>query len=284
MQAVYTTTDAANPMSASLWVTLVLAPNKNVPTIHSVYGAVSKQANLSPGAIVSIKGSNLGNAGRQKFDGFGFYPTAADSTTVTFNGIPAALLKVTPERIDALVPYEMAGQGSAEVVVNTFLTQNSSEAYTVSIADTAPALFTADDSGSGQGLFKTPMGLNSPDNPVPQGSFISFRVAGLGRYLSTVKGLQAYPQLQVDGQVAVVVPDLLLQNPPFGVQTAFPITITIGGVNARFLVLQPIYYEVWDLLNVSVVVPEGLSSGPQPIVVQAGGYDNSAQNVTVSVQ
>ena len=99
-----------------------------------------------------------------------------------------------------------------------------------------------------------------------------------------MKGLQAYPPLQLDGQVAVIAPILLIQNPPFAVQPAFPINITIGGVNARFLVLQPIYYEVWDLVSVSVVVPEGLSSGQQPIVVKVGDYDNSAQNVTVSVQ
>ena len=40
----------------------------------------------------------------------------------------------------------------------------------------------------------------------------------------------------------------------------------------------------WSVLQVNAVVPAGLGSGPQPVVLKIGANDNSAQAVSLWVQ
>lgn len=292
--AVYKTTDPINPTSASLIVSLVLTPNLAQPLqIRSVVSSTSKQGNLAPGTLVSILGSGFGTAGQQKFDGFGFYPTSSDETSVTFNGFAAALLLVTPERIDAQLPYEVAGQQSADVAVSRYRFEGayagSSNTITVPINDTAPALFTADGSGSGQALvYGDASRLNSPDNPSATGTNISFQISGVGQYISTVQGFGPYlpPGLQQDGQIVLSNGIYLysITNPTYPVALTIPLSVTIGGVNAYVFSLQPVLYKLWDVLEVKATVPNGVAPGQQSIVVKIGNNDNAAQNTTISIQ
>ena len=105
---------------------------------------------LSPGALVSIFGSNLtGPTLSTTFDDTASYPTSVASTSVTFNSIAAPLLYVSPTQINAIVPFSLAGQTSLQVAVQRF--ERVSSTFTMPLQDTAPAIFTSTQSGTGQG-------------------------------------------------------------------------------------------------------------------------------------
>ena len=290
--AVYKTTDPLNPQSAFLSVALVLSPSKNAPDLQSVVSSTSRLGNLSPGVLISILGKNFGSAGPQQFDGFGFYPTIAEGTTVTFNGIAAPILNVSPWRIDAMVPYELAGQSSADVVVSTFTTDEgssrSSASLTVPLTDTAPALFTADGSGTGRALVYNDPNQNSPDSPLAADTQITFQVTGVGQYISQVKGFGPFNPagFQLTGQIVPYNGFQLYSRPqPLEpVRLSIPLTVTIGGLDTYVSSLQPLIYQPWDVLQVVATIPKGVPSGQQPIVVKIGNNDNSAQNVTIVIQ
>jgi hypothetical protein len=62
------------------------------PAVNSVVNSATQQPGISPGAIVSILGTNLGTppiTGR--FDSGGLYPTSLGNSTVTVNGAAAPL-------------------------------------------------------------------------------------------------------------------------------------------------------------------------------------------------
>ena len=71
--------------------------------------------------------------------------------------------------------------------------------------------------------------------------------------------------------------------PPFPVPVA-QVSLTIGGVNAdiQFAGGAPTFLS--GVLQVNAVVPTGLASGPQPLVLKIGENSNAQQQVTVAVQ
>jgi uncharacterized protein (TIGR03437 family) len=65
---------------------------------------------------------------------------------------------------------------------------------------------------------------------------------------------------------------------------AAPVSLTIGGLPARFLYIGPAPYRVFGMLQMNAVVPDGIESGPQPVVLTIGGNNNAQQQITVAVQ
>ena len=63
-----------------------------------------------------------------------------------------------------------------------------------------------------------------------------------------------------------------------------PVTVTIGGQTARQLYIGPAPYRVFGMLQVNAVIPEGVESGNQPVVLAVGDRDNSAQHVVIAVE
>jgi uncharacterized protein (TIGR03437 family) len=63
-----------------------------------------------------------------------------------------------------------------------------------------------------------------------------------------------------------------------------PVSVTIGGQPATIRYAGAAPYQVLGIFQVNAVVPEGIGSGPQPIVLTAGENSNSQQQVTVAVQ
>jgi uncharacterized protein (TIGR03437 family) len=117
-------------------------------SIRAVVNSASSEPVVSPGAMMSILGTSLGPVLSADYDVNGLYPTTLGNTTVTFNGVAAALLSTSPGRIEAVAPYEIAGQELAQVVVSHY--GQSSDPFDVLVADIAPAIFTAGPNGSGQ--------------------------------------------------------------------------------------------------------------------------------------
>jgi uncharacterized protein (TIGR03437 family) len=263
----FTTVDVT-PASTASGRVILMVPKEPPPAITSVVNAASLQPLLSPGALVSIIGSHLtGPTQSTNYDDTASYPTSVAGTSVTFNGIDAPLLYVSPGQINAIVPFALAGQKSVQVVVQRF--NQVSATVTLPFLDTSPAIFTAAQSGSGQGVIfqqgsDGQFTYNSADNPAPKGAALEIFATGSGAWTPP-------PQS-----------DVYLSPEPFTTQ---PVTVTIGGQPAKLLYAGTQGTQATrSVLQVNVVVPAGVGSGPQPVVLKIGANDNSQQNVTVWVR
>src|ERR1035438_7197819 len=144
----FTTVDQTPASTITKFLTLQVPPEPP-PAIQSVGNAASLQPLLSPGAMTSIFGSHLtGPTLSTNYDDTASYPTSVANTSVTFNGIVAPLLYMSPSQINVIVPFALAGQKSAQVVVTRF--NHVSSAFTVALQDTSPAIFTVGLGGTGQ--------------------------------------------------------------------------------------------------------------------------------------
>lgn len=243
------------------------------PTINSIVNASTLQPGISPGAIVTILGDHLGPPGGaasgpsnstlhpEQF----FYPTGLGNTVVTFNGVPAPLLYVGANQVNAIVPFDVTGQSNVNISLqHSFITPAT---FTATIQDTSPGIFTIPPTGNGQGAIINYGGyLNGPDHPAPAGSPISIYATGAGVWNPTLpNGL------------------VVSQAPPFPIPRA-SVSVTIGGQPAQVTYAGVAPGMVAGLLQVNAIVPNGLAPGPQTVILKMGSYDNSSQQVTVEVQ
>jgi uncharacterized protein (TIGR03437 family) len=253
------------------------------PGITSVVNAATLQPSVSPGELVSIFGANLGTQSiTAQYNTAGFYPIDLSQRNyqgtgvrdgVTFNGISAPLLYESTGQINAVVPYGVAGKKNVDVIVTHNLF--ASAPFTVPILDTSPGIFTVTQNGNGQGAIlnndnfnSTIITANSADNPAPKGSVISIFATGGG----------VLNQMVPDGIVLLNIAD-----PPGYVPSA-KVSLTIGGQQAlvQYAGLAP--FLVAGMIQVNALVPFGIGSGPQPVVLTIGQNSNPPQSVTVAVQ
>jgi uncharacterized protein (TIGR03437 family) len=233
-------------------------------------------ANLAPGQLVSIFGSDLAS-GLQSNDTVPLSTSLSDSVSVTFNGIQAGLDFVSPGQINAQLPWNVlpggAGTGTATVVVTRNGT--ASAQAVINIGATAPGIFSVS-FGTGYAI-----AINSADGQLaaPAGG---------------IPGLLTHPAKA--GDVLIVYTtglgpvDIPITNggipptgPPFANTVARP-TVLIGGVPAQvaFSGLTPQFPGVNQL---NVVVPAGVTAGASiPLQIQVSGGALSRADVVIAVQ
>jgi uncharacterized protein (TIGR03437 family) len=133
----------------------------------------------------------------------------------------------------------------------------------VAAASTAPGVFTADGSGSGQAAATNQDGTrNGTASPAPAGSVLSLYATGEG---------QTSPA-GVDGKLAAV---------PLP-QPLAAVTVTLGGVAAEVRYAGGAPGLIAGVMQVNVVVPGGLA-GAVPVVLTVGGVASQG-GVTVAVR
>ncbi len=219
--------------------------------------------------MVSILGSHLtGPTQATTFDPTASFPTSVAGTIVTFNGIAAPLLYISPTQINAIDPFALAEQTSAQVAVQRL--NLTTPIFTVPLQSTAPGIFAAAQTGAGHGAFLQQgsdgtFSYNSSGNPAPAGTGLEIFATGMGVWTPAPHS------------------DVFLFGEAFTTQ---PVLVTIGGQPAKILYAGTLGSALssWSVLQVNVVVPAGLTSGPQPVVLKIGANDNSQQNVTVWAQ
>jgi uncharacterized protein (TIGR03437 family) len=72
-------------------------------------------------------------------------------------------------------------------------------------------------------------------------------------------------------------------DPPYYVPQV-AVSLTVGGQAANILYAGAAPGQVSGLMQVNAVVPNGIGSGAQPVVLTIGSNNNSQQGVTVAVQ
>jgi uncharacterized protein (TIGR03437 family) len=251
----------------------------NLPTIFGVFSAASyANATVSPGELVTMFGSNIGPAIPADMSIAGGYVTTnLGNVTVTFSGVNAPILYVSLNQITVQVPYEVTVGPGQPVIVS--YAGNLPAVTTVTVAATAPGIFSADGSGLGEaaaintGATSGLVTLNSTTNPANIGDTVSLFLTGEGNYNpAPLAGLS---------NTGFIIP---VGFTPLPQMSPLP-TVTIGGVNASAGISYagPVPGSILGVLQINVVVPLGSSTGQAvPVAVVIGGV--SAQTtITLNV-
>jgi len=113
-----------------------------VITPGGIVNAASYQANLAPGALATLYGTELadGSPAIQTTTGF---PTTAGSVTVSVNNVNAPLIYVSPKQINFQLPWETPVGTPVPVVVTRDKTPSTAVNITLAAAE-APSMFLND--------------------------------------------------------------------------------------------------------------------------------------------
>jgi len=262
--------DAVNG-SQEIAVTLTVMPEAfTLPEVSSVVNAATFATGaLAPGSLVSIYGSGLaeGLAEAATIP----LPGTLGNTSVTFNGIAAPLLFVSPGQINAQLPWNVlpAGSegGSATVVVNR--AGSVSPPRNFEVGRFLPGIFSLGSKQiqalaiNGNGSLAAPEGSipGFRTEPAKIGSTIVVLATGLGSVNPTLEN----GRNSLDGLRRT---------------TSTP-TVLIGGAQAR-IVFAGMSPEFVGVNQINVEVPD-IMPGNVPIQVQLGGVTTPSQ-LTIAVQ
>ena len=229
-------------------------------------GASNLVGAIAPGEVVVLYGSGLGPANLTTFQLVnGNVPPSVAGTSVYFNGAPGPVLYTSSTQVGAIVPFGLNG-ASAQVYVS--YQGQTSAPIEVPVAPAAPALFAANDSGTGQAAAVNQDGTyNNAANPASSGGWVSLYGTGFG---------QTNPPGE-DGALSLVPPAGVLPLPVLQ-----PVTVTIGGIPANSNYAGGAPYLVQGVMQVNAQIPSGLAAGNAAVVVTVGTIQSQA-GVTVAV-
>jgi len=242
---------------------------REVPLVNAL-GGIQNAASyatgaVSPGEIVILYGAGLGPAalaGAQIDGNSGLLQTTVAGTAVWFNGIPAPIVYTSANQVAAVVPYGTADSSTARILVN--YRGDNVAASTVTIAPSAPGIFTTGP-GTGQAAALNPDGsVNSASNPAAAGSIIVLFLTG--------EGQTAPPG--VDGRIAAAAP---LPAP------VLPVTVSIGGQPAALVYAGAAPDEVAGVMQVNARIPAGVTGDAVPVSVRIGSA-SARDGATIAVQ
>ena len=236
-----------------------------ISALGVVNAASYESGAVSPGEIITIYGQGIGPPEvtlQVPTVEQGFGNVLAD-TRVYFDGVAAPLIYVWAKQLSAIVPYSVAGKSSTELAVD--YAGSVSNTVEIPVAASMPGIFALDATGQGQGAVLHPdYKVNSPANPAPPGSIILLYTTGEGQ---TDPG-------GVDGQLAVsVYPAPLL-----------PVSVRSVGIEATVLYAGAAPGLVAGVMQVNVVVPEGVTPGDTVPVILKVGERISQPGITVAVR
>jgi uncharacterized protein (TIGR03437 family) len=220
---------------------------------------------FAPGDILAIFGTGLGPTALtqlQLTDNGQSVSTVLAGTRVLFDGMPAPLLYTSAAQVAVVVPYSVSGHARTQVQVE-YLGQLS-YAVTVPVAESDPAIFTADASGKGTAAaLNEDLTVHRPMNPANKGAMITVYATGAG--------LMNPPS--ADGQV----------EGSNLAHTVLPVSVTVDGIEAKVVYAGSAPSLVSGVLQVNVEVPVSLIDyGPKSIRLKVGNR-TSPDGVTITV-
>jgi uncharacterized protein (TIGR03437 family) len=230
-----------------------------------VDGASAQAGAVTPGKVVVFYGNRLGPAtlaGGQITDGK--LANTVGSTQVLFDGIPAPLLYSSAGQVSAIVPYKLDGKLGTQVQIRNGT--STSDAVALPVTPVAPSVFTANLSGSGQGVILNQdiVTVNSAAKPADKGSVVVIYATGEGQ---TDPG-------GADGQLA---------NGPAYPKPVKSVQVNIGGLPAEVLYAGAAPTLVAGVMQINVRIPADAQAGDNLVDVVVGGV-HSQPGVTVAVR
>jgi uncharacterized protein (TIGR03437 family) len=220
---------------------------------------------VAPGEILAIFGCNIGpdslagyHLTNNRFDNL------VSQTRILFDGVAAPILYARTDTTSVVVPYEVAGKQTTQVVAEYRGIQ--SPAVTLPVASVVPGIFTQNLSGSGAAaVLNSDYSTNRAGNAAARGDYIMV--------FATVGGDNGQDGAMVSGA------------PPHPLSNT--LTATIGGVSLK---PQELLYVggapgmIWGLTQVNLLIPTSVTPGNAvPLVINIGGTATQA-NVTIAVK
>jgi uncharacterized protein (TIGR03437 family) len=214
------------------------------PTSFSAAGVVnsaSSVAGISPGGLVTIYGTSLAG-GFISQAGFP-WPTELANVTVLLNNEPAQLLYVSDSQINLVAPMDLV-PGTATLTVQTGA--GASASLQMHVTPVAPGIFSDPAANLGSIL--------PQQQPAAPGGTMQIYCTGLGVVRQTASGVVA---------------------------TVAQPQVSIGGVPATVLTssLAPNYTS--GLYQVTVMLPQDVPAGTQPLVLTVDGIASDTAQVAV---
>lgn len=238
------------------------------PPVISAAGLVNSASyqggTVAPGEIVTLFGATFGPASLtfSQPDAGGKFPSQLAGAHVWFDGVAAPLIYARVGQTAAVVPFSTAGKQSTTVWYD--YQGYASSAISLSVAPTAPGLFSLDSSGNGPGaILDASYRAISSSNPAHAGDVILLFATGGG--ITSPAGS--------DGQTAPTSPlPRLVANA----------TVKIGRMDCAIQYAGGAPGLIDGVVQINLQVPAGLPSGPQPVILTIGGIA-SPSGVTVAV-
>ena len=224
-----------------------------IPRVAAITNGADFSRNLGSGGLVSIFGDNLSTQTASADDTP--LPTSLANTCVTINGANLPLMFVSPEQINAQLPF-VAG------VSNTLVHNPGglSNIFVSRVDSSAPAIFNVSgpNNNSFAAVFREDNKLATLSSPLRANEIAVIYATGLG----------AVSPIALPGYRAPVSPLSIVLNEP---------TVTFGGVpgDLLFAGLTPGFVGLYQL---NVRVPIGAPLGPEvPLEVSAGDQSSKVR-------
>ncbi|MDZ4801395.1 MAG: hypothetical protein SGI92_24825 [Bryobacteraceae bacterium] len=247
-------------------IPVTLAVNPPAAVIEAVlHGATQAPAAVAPGQSITITGYGFGPVTgiSARATAAGAYETRLADTRVLFDGVPAPMLFLRSDQINAVAPYSLTGRISTRLQVE----QGGnlwSLPVDLRVVESQPGLFTVGGSGRGQAsAVNQDFNPNSSLNPAERGSLITIFGTGEG---------QTDPPGQ-DGRV--ITSDLR--------RPILPVTALIGGRPAEVLYIGSASGLVSGVFQANLRVPTDIQPGILPVQIQVGTAVSNA-SVTIVVK
>ena len=241
--------------------TLAVSGGSSLVSISAIVNSASFAGGaIAPGELVSITGAMLGPSGGLPF-ATNPIATKLGGTQVSFGAWQAPILYSSATQINAVVPWNVAGQSQVTVVVQSAA---GSTSLNVAVASAAPGVFTQNSTGSGPALaLNQDDSVNGPNNPAAPGSYVSLYFTGGG--VTDPPGLLGSVSDMVVSSLAVTS------------------TATVGGVPATVTFAGSAPGFVGGVNQMNILLSSNTPSGTQPLVITVAGQSSPA-TATITVQ
>jgi uncharacterized protein (TIGR03437 family) len=211
---------------------------------------------VAPGEIISIYGLNLSleTPAGLVLGSDGKVASELEGTRVMFDGVPAPLLYASTSQINAIVPYEVAGEQLTTVQVE--YAGDTNAVWEAPVVDSAPGLF--------RFVLNQDNSVNSVSNPAARGSIIQIFATG--------EGATSPPGVTgsfTDG------------SPP---KPVLLVSVTIGGIDAPVQSAGSVQDAVAGLFHAIVLIPQSLPPSLSVPIVLTVGSASSQDSVSIAMQ
>lgn len=224
------------------------------PHIDNIVNAADFSSEIAPGGLISVFGKQLSpvNLATSEIP----LPTALADSCLSVNGLPVPILFVSPNQINAQMPFEMIG----DVTMILRTPGGVSDNFNLTILPGAPSVFHASLPGLSSSvpvIVRNSNGeLVTGSDPVHRGDTLIIWATGLGQ--TTPAGQTGLPAPSSPLATAITTPQVTLGN---------------ANVSVLYAGLAPKYIGVYQI---NVQVPRNAPMGVAvPLVINQGGMSTT---------
>jgi uncharacterized protein (TIGR03437 family) len=250
--ATYDGSSTSTPVTSSVTLNIRAVSSSNgKPAVQGLTDAASYQQRYSPGMIMSVWGASLASPGTAESASSVPLPVTIAGVAATVNGVAAPLYYVSPTQLNIQVPYQTAVGVPVTLAINN---NGQVTTRTLELAATSPGIFT------------------DTTNTIVCGGCSAVRGQTTTLYMAGAGAVT--PAIATGSAPALSTPTGSLPAPA-------NTTLTVGGAQASTSFIGIPYFLV-GVVQINFLVPTGISTGPQPVVVNVNGTSSAAAILNIT--